>query len=272
VTYLEFLAWFVVPLLAAVALVRRSLAVPLTLGAYVVLAVVWTTPWDGYLIANGVWAHGDVAARFLRVPAEEYAFMVGQALATGWWTLFLLDRRPPPGPATDRYNRRFGAALLWAGASIASWILHPQWTNGFYLTAIVGWFGPLFALQSAVGADRLAAPGRRLRLLAVGAPTAYLWIADRIAIGAGTWTLSPDLTLPVRPLGLPVEEALFFLLTNLVLVNGLILATDPPMWARLHDRLLPLFRGNRAVPAPTPPCFPETGRGVDQDAPGRGER
>ena len=245
-SYVQFLAFLLVPplvlvgLVAAVRLpgpadrraVRRTLG---ALGVYLVLAVVWTAPWDGYLIVHGVWTHGDVIGRFLRVPAEEYAFMVGQTILTGLWTVVVLTARSTSVPGAGvavRFNRRLGSATAWAVAALACWLVHPLWTEGFYLTAIVGWFGPLFALQAAVGADRLAVAGPRLRLLAVGVPTAYLWVADRIAIGAGTWSLDPELTLPVRPLGLPVEEAVFFLVTNLVLVNGLILASDPTMWHR----------------------------------------
>ena len=82
-------------------------------------------------------------------------------------------------------------------------------------------------------APQVAAAGLRPRLLSVGGPTLYLWFADRIAIGAGTWSINPALTVPWRPFGLPLEEAVFFLCTNLVLVNGLLLTTDQPMWDRV---------------------------------------
>jgi len=258
VTYLGFLGLFVVPPVVALALVTllRTPRPPrrawVALACYTALAVLVTAPWDSYLIAHGVWAHGDVVGRLIRVPAEEYAFMLGQCALTGLWTLLLLPREPlprdplprdplpreplprEPSPAT---RQRRAAALGWLAASAACWALHPLWTRGFYLTAIVGWFGPLIALQAAVGADRLAA-ARRVPALAVAAPTAYLWLADRAAIAAGTWAIAPALTVPLRPLGLPLEEAVFFLITNLVLVNGILLAADPVMWARVRDARL----------------------------------
>lgn len=247
-TYLGFLGLFVLPpvlaLTAAVALrrARPPGRVWAALGVYAALALLVTAPWDSYLIAHGVWSHGDVVGRFLRVPAEEYAFMVGQCAITGLWTILLLpgsaDRVATERPATAATGwwvpgsrSRAAAALGWLVASAASWVLHPLWTRGFYLTAIVGWFGPLLAVQAAAGADRLAA-ARAVRLLAVAVPTGYLWVVDRIAIAGGAWSINPALTVPVRPFGLPLEEAVFFLVTNLVLVNGLLLVADRVMWDR----------------------------------------
>jgi lycopene cyclase domain-containing protein len=126
---------------------------------------------------------------------------------------------------------RVWAGVGSAGAAVVAWGLHPVWAHGFYLTAIVGWFAPLIALQAALGADRLAAHRRQLAV-AVLAPTAYLWVADLVAIRAGTWWINPERTVGLRPFGLPVEEAVFFLVTNLVVVNGVILVLDADMWRR----------------------------------------
>jgi lycopene beta-cyclase len=247
-SYLAFLLIFVAPpLLVLSALTLRAPGPGRTprrgwvaLTGFTTLAVVVTAPWDAYLIAHDVWRHGDVLGRLLRVPAEEYAFMVGQCVAAGLllfllWHGLLRDRLPPPAEA-DGPSARWLGAVAWGLLSVAAWTTHaaPQWSHWFYLTAIVGWFGPLIAVQWAVGGDRLVAAGR-LRLLGVALPTAYLWMADRIAIGAGAWWISPDRTLAWRPLGLPVEEALFFLVTNLVLVNGLALALDERMWTRAQS-------------------------------------
>jgi lycopene cyclase domain-containing protein len=239
-SYLVFLLIFVMPpLIALSALMLRPPGpsrIPrrgwIALVCFTALAVAVTAPWDSYLIAHDVWRHGDVLGRLLRVPAEEYAFMVGQCLGAGL-LLFLLWHRFQPGVAMIS---RWPGAAAWGAVSLAAWTVHgdPQWSRWFYFTAIVGWFGPLIAVQWAVGGDRLVA-WWRLRLVGVALPTAYLWIADRIAIGAGAWWINPDQTLPVRPFGLPVEEALFFLVTNLVLVNGLVLALDEQMWTRAQQ-------------------------------------
>jgi lycopene cyclase domain-containing protein len=59
--------------------------------------------------------------------------------------------------------------------------------------------------------------------VAVAVPTLYLWFADRVAIGLGVWTISETFTLGIDLFGLPMEEATFFLVTNLLVVQGLVL-------------------------------------------------
>jgi lycopene cyclase domain-containing protein len=58
-------------------------------------------------------------------------------------------------------------------------------------------------------------------------PTVYLWVADRIAIGLGVWAISDRYTLGFAPLGLPVEEATFFLVTTVISVCGVLLFLLP---------------------------------------------
>jgi hypothetical protein len=57
----------------------------------------------------------------------------------------------------------------------------------------------------------------------VGIPTVYLWIADATAIHLNIWMISEEYTLGINPFGLPVEEATFFLMTNLLVVKGILL-------------------------------------------------
>jgi lycopene cyclase domain-containing protein len=64
---------------------------------------------------------------------------------------------------------------------------------------------------------------RHTILYAVGLPTLYLWGADATAIAEGIWTISPAYTLGVKLINLPLEEATFFLVTNLLVVQGILL-------------------------------------------------
>ena len=55
-------------------------------------------------------------------------------------------------------------------------------------------------------------------------PWLYLSAADFLAIGAGTWTIDPAQTTGVLLGGvLPIEEVIFFLLTNVLIVFGMVL-------------------------------------------------
>jgi len=93
---------------------------------------------------------------------------------------------------------------------------------GVYLGAILVWAAPIVALQWAVGGSYLRRTWRTWGV-AVAVPTLYLWAVDRIAIGIGIWIISDELSSGFELLGLPVEEAVFFLITNLLVVYGLVL-------------------------------------------------
>jgi lycopene beta-cyclase len=217
------------------------------LAVHGVIAFLYTTPWDNYLVYRGVWGYppGRVLGTIGYVPLEEYAFFLIQTLASGL-LLFALARasgaqdRSDPGPDGVR-TRVFGAALLLGGA--AAGVLALMTEAGTYLGLIAAWALPVLALQWGFGGDLLV---RRRRLVALGValPTLYLWIADRLAIGWSIWWIEPGLTVGWRPLGLPVEEALFFLVTNALVVFGLVLALHPVSW----QRLLALAAGVRRAP------------------------
>ncbi len=99
VTYGQFLAVFLVVPLGIVFVLGRHRLTPLHVGllaAISVMALVYTTPWDNLLIANGVWSYGPRQVLGLtvgRVPLEECAFYVLQVFLSGAVTVFLLRRR-----------------------------------------------------------------------------------------------------------------------------------------------------------------------------------
>lgn len=97
-TYLQFLIVFVViPMLVFGWLVRRYLnrRIYVAFAALITMAVLYTTPWDNYLVATGVWYYNPklvLGLTFGYVPAEEYSFFVIQSLMTGFFMLFLWRR------------------------------------------------------------------------------------------------------------------------------------------------------------------------------------
>jgi lycopene cyclase domain-containing protein len=97
-TYAQFLVSFLVPpiLLLSWWLRRRlSRQFVLALALLAVVALIYTTPWDAYLIASGVWRYpaGRVlGVHIARVPIEECTFYVLQVAVTGLVTLAVLNR------------------------------------------------------------------------------------------------------------------------------------------------------------------------------------
>jgi hypothetical protein len=227
-TYLGFHLVFIVPpilflLWTAPVLPPERRRVALTgLVGMTVLALVYTTPWDNFLIDQGVWWYGDgtVVARIWLAPVEEYLFFVLQPVLSGLF-LYRLGFSPAFDPSDTRLAPRVAGAACFLALSAAGAVLLTT-TPGYYLGAILLWACPLLALQWGVGGGYLARQ-RREWPVAVAIPTLYLWFADRVAIGLGVWSISATQTLGVDIVGLPLEEATFFLVTNLLVIQGLVL-------------------------------------------------
>jgi putative membrane protein len=241
-TYFGVLLRFVVPPLVVLAGLtaldlRRGRRLPsafhtwspwTVLGAHVLAALIYTTPWDNYLVASGVWWYNPALVTGLRlghVPIEEYTFFVLQTLLAGLWVLWWMRRLPVEvEPLTARRGlRRWTAAAL--GVLWAIWLalFAVGWMPGRYMALILVWALPPLVLQVAFGADILWRY-RRLVLAGLLPVLAYLSLVDAIAIGGGTWTISADDTLGVKLGGvLPLEEFVFFVVTNTLIVFGMVL-------------------------------------------------
>jgi lycopene cyclase domain-containing protein len=240
-TYFGFLIRFVViPIILlmgflALARLRGKMLPPylrdlpgwVTILVHVFLAVVWTTPWDNYLVATGVWYYDPELVTGIVlgwVPIEEYTFFVVQTIMTGLWLLLLAHLLPQVSwpPARRGAFRIWAAAILGIVWAIGVGFLIFDWGPGAYLGLELGWMLPPIILQLAVGADTLWHQ-RRLVLAALLPATLYLAATDALAIGSGTWTIDPAQSTGVMLGALPVEELIFFTLTNTLIVFGMTL-------------------------------------------------
>lgn len=264
-TYFGFLAQFLlIPILLLAALtwydLRRGLALPNALNGWpawkvvlghILVALIYTTPWDNYLVATGVWSYNPELVSGLVlgwVPLEEYTFFVLQPVLTSLWLLFLARRLPVetrPLPILHQLRRGLLLGLGWVWLAMAV-ILIAGWQPGTYLALILIWALPPVMLQIGFGADLLWRQ-RRLVLLTLLPVTLYLSLADALAIGSGTWTIDPAQSLQLYLGGvLPLEEFIFFLMTNILLVLGVVLVLSPESQNRVNPqlptRILPRLR------------------------------
>jgi lycopene cyclase domain-containing protein len=257
-TYFGFLAIFLLPPLVIVAAInfadhRRGKQLPDALQtwplwvvvlAHVLVALIYTTPWDNYLVATQVWWYDPDLVTGLTigwVPIEEYVFFILQTLLTGFWIGVLARRLKPPAPASTgpdqgRLARRLqiGSTLalliLWLGSAL---ILATGWQPGNYLALILIWALPPIMVQTIFGADILWHQ-RKLVAVALLSATFYLAAADAVAIQAGTWIINPEKTLGLKLGGvLPIEEFIFFLITNTLVVFGTVLVLSRASHARI---------------------------------------
>jgi lycopene cyclase domain-containing protein len=252
-TYFGFLAIFViVPILVlwfiALRDARSGLRLPtqmqawgswIAIAIHVVIAVIYTTPWDNYLVATGVWWYQKSLVTGLIigfVPIEEYCFFVLQVLLTGLWLLMLARHSPVSTQSNPSNHLRWILTLtIFVVWLIFVGILITGWKPGTYLGLLMVWALPPIMLQTAFGADILWRH-RKLVLLSIIPMTLYLAAADKLAISSGTWTIDPQQSLQslgVLILGkLPLEELTFFLMTNTLITLGCILMLDTESKAR----------------------------------------
>ena len=228
-TYLQFhLAFILPPILILLWALRRWLAARpravLALGGMALVALLYTTAWDNYLVWKGVWGYGEGRVLFTigYVPFEEYLFFALQPLMTGLWLFFLLRRRDLARHAAGRKQaaRWAGGMLLLAASALGVFLLLRERT--LYLGLVLAWAGPVLAGQWLYTGHWFWRV-RGVWLLATAVPTLYLWTADRVALHLGIWHIAARYTTGWHLLGLPVEEATFFLVTNLLVVQGLLM-------------------------------------------------
>lgn len=250
-TYLTFDLVVLLPVVLVLAAAPRRRRTPpgggrdaLAIVALAAMALLWTLPWDAHLIAAGIWTYppSRVSATFGGVPLGEVVFILVEPVVLGLW-LRRLPRpsRPASPPAvTGRPDHRARPALAWLLVAAVGLALATT-RSGRYLGEILAWTAPPLALQSAVGGDVLHAAAAR-RLAGVAAPALVFCLADRLALGLGIWRIAPDTSTGLTLAGLPVEEALFFVLTSLLVVDGLVLAASPTARSRALQALPALRR------------------------------
>ena len=231
---------------------RAALPAAAVVAGHVALAVAYTTPWDNYLVASRVWWYDRKLVTGLvlgYVPIEEYTFFVLQTLLTGSWMLFLARYLPeaqesPTHPLKLRLGMAGAIGAIWLGAV---WNLFRGPKSRTYLSLTLAWALLPIMLQVAFGGDILWQQ-RRLIALGIIPATLYLGISNSLAIDSGTWTINPEKTVNIHLGGkLPLEEGLFFLLTNTLIALGMTLALSPESQKRVPAswrRWLPKGKGS----------------------------
>jgi lycopene cyclase domain-containing protein len=248
-TYFEFLAIFVgipIAILSVITILdyRRGKWLPSVFGAWkpltvltglMIVAFAYTTPWDNYLVATGVWYYNrDLVTGiiFWYVPLEEYVFFLLLPVMAGLFTLLLMRYLPiNPTSLNPVSGLRFRVVLT--GILFVLWILSvgifiasattTEWDMFKYLSITLSWALIPIMLQTAFGADILLRHWRVVlpSVIVIGG---YLSWADSLAILATTWSIAPQYSLPIMIGGvLPFEEAFFFFTVTTLCVMGLTL-------------------------------------------------
>jgi lycopene cyclase domain-containing protein len=229
---------------------KNGRAVWLAIGIHILLAVTYTTPWDNYLVATGVWYYNPELVTGIvigYVPIEEYKFFVVETILACLWWWFLARRISPPReefvPSRKLvYVSTCVLIFLWLISTYLLFFGAESWT---YLSIILFWALPPMFIQLLFGADILW-HYRKLVYAANLLPGAYLSLMDIVALRETTWSISPSQTTGILFFGiLPIEEVLFFFITNTLLTFGMTLL----LANRSQERFAAIKKRVQAYPA-----------------------
>ena len=217
---------------------QNGRAVWIAILVHVILAVVYTTPWDNYLVATGVWYYNPALVTgivFGYVPIEEYTFFILETILSGLWWWFLARRLAPP---TQEFKPNKIMVYVSTSLLFITWLVFTYlFFNGSasltYISITLFWALPAIFPQLLYGADILW-HHRKLVLLGILIPGTYLSLMDIIALTDTTWSISHEQTTGILFFGiLPLEEVVFFFITNILIIFGITLLLAKESTTRL---------------------------------------
>ncbi|KUI55996.1 Bifunctional lycopene cyclase/phytoene synthase [Cytospora mali] len=195
----------------------------------ITIAVTATIPWDSYLIRHNVWTYPPdaiIGPTFCSIPAEEVFFFVIQTYNTS--LLYQLLNKPLLHAEYLLSSSRIAVELhrLIQGVilvlSLAGFWMVSNGGPGTYLGLILIWVCPFAFLTWTIGGLFMSTLPWTSTAIPIALPTLYLWIVDEMALQRGTWAIESGTKLGATVWGsLEVEEAVFFLATNVLIVFGL---------------------------------------------------
>lgn len=168
--------------------------------------------------------------KILDIPIEEVFFFVIQTFNTTLLYLFLSKptlhsiylAKEKKG---DKWKVLKLGGQLGLGLVIkksVDWIKVPgEYT---YMGLILVWASPFLLLLWTLAYQLLVKLPLSNTAIPIALPTLYLWIVDALALQRGTWVISAGTKtgLYLPGVGLEAEEAVFFFLTNCLIVFGLV--------------------------------------------------
>lgn len=201
-----------------------------------VIAFIATSAWDNYAVYSGIWffpAEKTLGKYLYYVPLEEYAFFFLQTFTTGLVQILYLEKiykykKNETQEIAAKTLYSFIFPLIFCGEIINFYQLKTEeviklpFGEWNYLFHLFSWAGTFILIQFIFGRKKLKG---KLKLIVVPAliMTVYFSLADAVSIGNGIWNFDPLQTTGAKIGNVPLEEILFFLLTNLLITEAVVL-------------------------------------------------
>ena len=239
-TYLEYLLLFIIlPSMVILALTIRlnktqlhPLSLRYVLISYILLsiiALVYTTPWDNYLVANNIWFYDPskiLGIIFGYVPFEEYSFFILETVFVCLVVTLAFQMNFIRMPSTfsitfpkEKIVSLFFLTVIWL-ICFVSFINDIE--TMLYLNLLLLWGIPPIFFQILIGWDILIYNLKPIFTIIAILGT-YLSLTDAYAIFNGIWTINSSYTIGIVLLIIPFEEILFFFMTVILILFGNIL-------------------------------------------------
>ncbi|MDZ4789390.1 MAG: lycopene cyclase domain-containing protein [Blastochloris sp.] len=213
-------SFWTAPILTAVALVLS-------------LVMVFTTPWDNYAVAQGIWGfpRNRFSFKIWHLPIEEYAFFLIESIQVMLLTTFLFQCFPQFESWENPYGITHPLVGIVVGSILLGWLVLGLWGRKrinaqscyHYAWHLLFWFVPIIFLQWAVAWD-VVLPRWPVLLGVTFLVGTYLSIADYIAIDKGIWHFDAKQITGYKFGGkMPWEEAAFFYLTAFLVAQSFII-------------------------------------------------
>jgi 15-cis-phytoene synthase / lycopene beta-cyclase len=233
-----------------------------------VIAFVATIPWDSYLIRTNVWTYPQSAVLGLTlfgIPIEELFFFAIQTYITS--SLYILLNKPVLHPAyltspktVPSWIKRTKilGQLVLIGFTVAGAFMVAHNGKGTYLGLILTWVSPFALFTWTLAGEFVLALPWTCTILPIWLPTIYLWVVDEMSLRRGTWNIQSGTKLGLQVFGsLELEEAVFFLATNTLIVMGVaafdqavaVFDAFPAMFPKSSKSSLPPLIQARILPA-----------------------
>lgn len=135
---------------------------------------------------------------------------------------YLHNEADPHNPFGQKLlvRKRIGQVILIL-CCIVPILLRNGDTTGTYMRLIFVWAAPVLLMLWTFAYQLLICLPKTHTILPIAVPTIYLWIVDTLALHRGTWSIALGTKLGIHlwPF-LEIEEAVFFLITNTLVVWG----------------------------------------------------
>jgi lycopene cyclase domain-containing protein len=221
-TYLEFLLIFtVLPISILVFFLRKYIDAVYLKWLFVVSLIAFfaTAGWDNYAVYSGIWHFPEnktLGIKIFFVPVEEYMFFFLQTYTTGLVQLIFLKKNIKLN--LNNVSLILVPLLIFSAKDVLSL----PFGNFNYLFHLFSWGGFFILVQIIAGRKKITG-NLSLILIPSLIMTLYFSFADSVSIGQGIWDFDPFQTTGIRVFNIPLEEILFFLVTNILITEAMIL-------------------------------------------------